>query len=179
MKTLNEILTKAPKMKGSTVENPTVDHVKPKGEKEFVKKHVVNKTEDPAGNCDKVFNASDVKTTHLPGVRHGYSDAEDDRAYESVSDDEVLNLFSEEALDEAHEHASDHYKGRHADVMSHLDNIKDAVKQHRERTKEHGPDWGHVGDLNHVADRLREIHDFIGQQVPPKPVKQKLLKFSR
>lgn len=173
MKTLNEIISKAPKMKGKTVGNPTVDHVEPKGEKDFVSKHKVNKTEDPAGNKDDVFNASNISTTHLPGVRHGYSDAEDDKVYEEMSDDEVLSLI--EGLDEALEHASQHYLDRHSDVMDHLDNIKAAMKEHKDQAKKGGVHWGHVGDVNHVADRLREVHEFISQGLPSQPKKRKFL----
>ena len=53
---------------------------KPEGEQNFVKKHVVDKKEDMNGNGDDVFKAAKVKTADRPGERHGYTDADDDKA---------------------------------------------------------------------------------------------------
>lgn len=56
---------------------------KAKGEKDFVKKHVVVKHPDANGNGDEVFKASNVKTIKR-SPEHGYDKGEDHKVYEAV-----------------------------------------------------------------------------------------------
>lgn len=55
---------------------------KDEGTKKFAKKHHVIKHKDAAGNNDKLFNASNVKTVKR-SPHHGYEPGEDEKVYES------------------------------------------------------------------------------------------------
>ncbi len=49
----------------------------------FIKKHVVAHYEDPAGNGDDVYNASNIKTVNR-SPDHGYNPGQDEEVYEGV-----------------------------------------------------------------------------------------------
>lgn len=62
----------------------------PKGEEDFLDKHEVSVKEDPAGNKEEVFNASNITPEQEseksdPGRRHGYREGEDVEAYEETT----------------------------------------------------------------------------------------------
>lgn len=61
----------------------------PKGEEDFLSKHEVSVKEDPAGNKDDIFNATNITPEQEsqkadPGKRHGYREGEDVKAYEET-----------------------------------------------------------------------------------------------
>jgi len=56
---------------------------KPKDERRFKEKHVVVKHEDPAGNKDDVFNASNIKMINR-NTEHGYNPGQDEQVYEKT-----------------------------------------------------------------------------------------------
>lgn len=53
-------------------------------EKNFKKKHITIKHDDPNGNKDDVFNATNVKKLDRKTDRHGYNAGEDERVYEAT-----------------------------------------------------------------------------------------------
>ena len=52
-------------------------------EDNFVRKHIVKKTEDKNGNKDDVFNATNVKAVDREKQHHGYNTGNDEKVYEA------------------------------------------------------------------------------------------------
>lgn len=133
---------------------------KAEGERKFADKHTVKKIADANKNGDDVFTASNIKPIDRPSTRHGYNPGADEAAYEDLDLDA---LFAEvQSLEEGTENAKHHYRETHAAILSKLDSIKAGLKSHKENSKEN-THWGHVSDLTHVHDRLREVHQFLDQ----------------
>ena len=55
-------------------------------ENNFVKKHIVQKTEDKNGNKDDVFNATNIKAVDREKTHHGYNANSDEKVYEARED---------------------------------------------------------------------------------------------
>jgi hypothetical protein len=66
---------------------------KPKSpdEQKFVDKHVTIKHKDRNGNGDDVFKATNIKTVERKKERHGYDVGEDEKVYEEVDIDALLD----------------------------------------------------------------------------------------
>lgn len=78
---------------------------------------------------------------------------------EEVEIDEAMNAY-------------DRYTSTHGDLMKVVDSIKqhlqahkkDAMAHHDKFTDKKGPHWGHVGDIDNVHFRLKDIHDQLARQ---------------
>lgn len=134
-------------------------------EKKFKDKHVTIKHDDRNGNGDDVFQATNVKKVERKKERHGYEPGEDEKVYEEVDLDEV-------ELDEAMS-AHDRYTATHREATGLLKSISDHLTTHKKAAMSHanyydskkkGPNWGHVGDLDHIHNQLKNIHDQLAQQ---------------
>jgi hypothetical protein len=64
---------------------------KAEGEQKFIKKHVTIKKDDPAGNKDDVFNATNVKAIDRRKDDHGYNPGEDAKVYEAKAVDPLTD----------------------------------------------------------------------------------------
>ena len=66
--------------------------------------------------------------------------------------------------------ASDAYQSRLGQVRAHLTRIEALAAAH-EREAGDRPDWGHTGDMGHVAEILEQAVQFLGgEESPPLPV---------
>jgi hypothetical protein len=71
------------------------------------------------------------------------------------------------------EGAVEAYKGAQKDVRELLEVLERGLTSHREHFQECRGGWGHVGDLNSVAERLSEIVDsFVPAKLRTKDVEQ-------
>ena len=175
MKTLNTFLEQTGYLK-----------VKSPDEQKFVDKHQVVVKKDNSGNGDDVFKASNIKTVERRKERKGYNPGEDEKVYEALKgnqhkidankngkvDAHDFHLLrkgkkvAEEAeLQEAMD-ASDRFNHHH----QHAKNLLKSINQHLKTQateaaayKDHkgrkGPNWGHTGSMEHVANQLSNIHD--------------------
>jgi hypothetical protein len=66
----------------------------------------------------------------------------------------------------------DRYTSTHGDVMKMMKSIGDHLAAHKKAAISHsspydkkkGPHWGHVGDIDSIHSRLKDIHDQLAQQ---------------
>ena len=58
--------------------------------------------------------------------------------------------------------AQDAYYMRIEDVQTLLFKIQLRLKEHNPQSKNKVINWAHVGDLGHVAEKLKEIVEFMG-----------------
>lgn len=56
--------------------------------------------------------------------------------------------------------AAERYQELTDDVNNKLKLLKKEVAQHNKRQKTYPKNWGYVGDIAHVADRLDELLEF-------------------
>lgn len=59
--------------------------------------------------------------------------------------------------------ADKNYDFHHGESMHYLSQIENALKKHKQFAGKSELHWGHAGDVAHVHDKLREIHDFLSQ----------------
>ena len=59
--------------------------------------------------------------------------------------------------------ADKNYDFHHNESMHYLGQIENALKKHKQYAGKSELNWGHAGDVAHVHDKLREIHDFLSQ----------------
>lgn len=163
--------------------------VKSPDEQRFVDKHEVQVNQDRAGNKDDVFKATNIKTIDRKKERKGYNPGEDEAVYEGSdyletdlkkrkanNDKAVKDMkkmgspmrnphFEEAELQEAMDAAArfDHHH-QHAKAL--LKSINQHLKTHaaeaasaKDYKGRKGPNWGHVGSMEHVATQLSHIHD--------------------
>lgn len=75
-------------MKSKKVSLKDYWYAKPEDERhrKFLDKHPIDRKEDPAGNKDDVFNATNVKMIDRSGENHGYNPGEDEKVYEDLEE---------------------------------------------------------------------------------------------
>jgi len=57
--------------------------------------------------------------------------------------------------------AAETYETRQREIAAMLDFLKCELEAHAERAKTDGLHWGHVGDLGHVRENLKETLVFV------------------
>jgi hypothetical protein len=57
--------------------------------------------------------------------------------------------------------AAEVYAEREQDIAAILEWIETELETHRERRGKTEGDWGHVGDLGHVRDELKNVLSFL------------------
>lgn len=82
----------------------------------------------------------------------------------------VTKEETEETIDEAM-NAADRFHQHHAhakellkSISQHLNAHADAAKSSKDYKGKKGPNWGHVGTMEHVAQQLGGIHDMLARQ---------------
>lgn len=83
--------TKAPSVKLKEIVPPADNTV---ATQRFIKKHVVAHHEDPAGNGDDVYNASNIKPVKR-SPEHGYDPGQDEEVYEEVKSKKTERITPE------------------------------------------------------------------------------------
>ena len=121
--------------------------VKSPDEQRFVDKHEVQVTPDAAGNKDDVFKATNIKTVERKKERKGYDAGSDEAVYEAM---DAASRF-----DHHHQHAKALIKSISQHLKTHAAEAASA-KDYKGRK---GPDWSHVGSMEHIAHQLSHIHD--------------------
>jgi len=142
MKTLNTFLEQTGYLK-----------VKSPDEQKFVDKHEVVVKKDNNGNEDDVFKASKIKTIERRKERKGYNPGEDEKVYEDVELQEAMDAA--DRFNHHHQHAKNLLKSISQHIKTHAAEAA-AYKDHKGRK---GPNWGHTGSMEHVANQLSNIHD--------------------
>lgn len=121
--------------------------VKSPDEQRFVDKHEVEVKQDRAGNKDDVFKATNIKTIERKKERKGYDPGTDEAVYEAMD--------AAARFDHHHQHAKTLIKSISQHLKTHAAEAASA-KDYKGRK---GPDWGHVGSMEHIATQLGHIHD--------------------
>jgi len=142
MKTLNTFLEQTGYLK-----------VKSPDEQKFVDKHEVVVKKDNNGNEDDVFKASKIKPVDRRKERKGYNPGEDEKVYEDVEIQEAMDAA--DRFNHHHQHAKNLLKSINQHIKTQAAEAA-AYKDHKGRK---GPNWGHTGSMEHVANQLSNIHD--------------------
>ncbi len=142
MKTLNTFLEQNGYLK-----------VKSPDEQKFVDKHEVVVKKDNNGNEDDVFKASKIKPVDRRKERKGYNPGEDEKVYEDVELQEAMDAA--DRFNHHHQHAKNLLKSINQHIKTQAAEAA-AYKDHKGRK---GPNWGHTGSMEHVANQLSNIHD--------------------
>ena len=142
MKTLNTFLEQTGYLK-----------VKSPDEQKFVDKHEVVVKKDNNGNEDDVFKASKIKTIERRKERKGYNPGEDEKVYEDVEIQEAMDAA--DRFNHHHQHAKNLLKS----INQHLKTQAAEAAAHKDSKGRKGPNWGHTGSMEHVANQLSNIHD--------------------
>lgn len=127
--------------------------VKSPDEQRFVDKHEVQVTPDANGNKDDVFKATNIKAIDRKKDRKGYNPGEDEAVYEDAELKEAMDAAAR--FDHHHQHAKALLKSINQHLKTHAAEAASA-KDYKGRK---GPNWGHVGSMEHVATQLSHIHD--------------------
>ena len=95
-----------------------------------------------------------------------------DKRYRGL--DMAINKLAKEEVELEEAMSSyDRYTSTHGDAVKLLKSINDHLAAHKKAaiahsspydTKKKGPHWGHVGDIDSVHSRLKDIHDQLAQQ---------------
>jgi len=142
MKTLNTFLEQTGYLK-----------VKSPDEQKFVDKHEVVVKKDNNGNEDDVFKASKIKPIDRRKERKGYNPGEDEKVYEDVELQEAMDAA--DRFNHHHQHAKNLLKS----INQHLKTQAAEAAAHKDSKGRKGPNWGHTGSMEHVANQLSNIHD--------------------
>jgi hypothetical protein len=142
MKTLNTFLEQTGYLK-----------VKSPDEQKFVDKHEVVVKKDNNGNEDDVFKASKIKPVDRRKERKGYNPGEDEKVYEDVEIQEAMDAA--DRFNHHHQHAKNLLKS----INQHLKTQAAEAAAHKDSKGRKGPNWGHTGSMEHVANQLSNIHD--------------------
>ena len=67
---------------------------------------------------------------------------------------EIAHKFIEKPINSS---AKDEYKKREQEINALLVKLKAKLKKHKADFSKHPKNWGHVGDLGHIAEVLNEI----------------------
>lgn len=127
--------------------------VKSPDEQRFVDKHEVQVNQDRAGNKDDVFKATNIKTIDRKKERKGYNPGEDEAVYEDAELKEAMDAAAR--FDHHHQHAKALLKSISQHIKTHAADAASS-KDYKGRK---GPNWGHVGSMEHIATQLGHIHD--------------------
>ena len=113
-------------------------------ENNFVKKHIVQKTEDKNGNKDDVFNATNIKAVDREKTHHGYNANSDEKVYEAKEDkcSECGKVHEGTCTNESVEVDEESMTG--AQMKKREEIVKGMKKGVSEFKKKYGPDWKKV-----------------------------------
>lgn len=133
---------------------------KAEGEQKFVAKHVAVKKDDPAGNKDDVYQATNVKKASEQKYKHGYDSPEDEKVYESA-----VKSGSKKHRREKEDDRDDDYEDDDYEEDRRMKEDRDQIDELKKST---------IGSyINKVVDPV------YGVPRSPKKIKQRLAGLSR
>lgn len=120
--------------------------VKSSDEQRFVDKHGVEVMPDANGNEDDVFKASKVKKS--TSKRHGHESGADEAVYEQAM-----------SASDRYSHHHNHAKNLLKSIAQHMKTHATEAASYNDSKGRKGPNYGHVGSMEHIANQLGRIHD--------------------
>lgn len=131
------------------------------------------KAKDQMSRSDTVagFEAGARSMGMKPGSRERKHNIRSDKRYRGL--DMAINKLAKEEVELGEAMNSyDRYTSTHGDVMKMMKSIGDHLAAHKKAAISHsspydkkkGPHWGHVGDIDSIHSRLKDIHDQLAQQ---------------
>lgn len=131
-------------------------------EEKFRKAHVttvVDNNDEKLGPKEDQFVAT-TKTYERDATHHGYDVGGDEKVYS----EEVESIEEALAAKDRYDHHHNHAKALLKSIGEHLDREGKEARSAVDYRGNKGPNWGHVGSMEHVAKQLGDIHDMLARQ---------------